>query len=176
MESTNELVTAAEARAEGLSLDGVADNRCITKQQFNDNLPSSSGDNILLYYPNATIPLSYCNMAITQNVPMNLIYFSNLVNEPIKLDIDFRNDGTSFQLSSGQTAVYAIPYTWDTGDEMYCAINKTGRTWRINGAVLTQSSTESAFSWASETVGSVLTITAPFDENAVMSITIVAIR
>lgn len=38
MESTNELVTAAEARAEGLSLDGVANNRCITKQQFNDNL------------------------------------------------------------------------------------------------------------------------------------------
>lgn len=36
MESTNELVTGAE----GLSLDGVADNRCITKQQFNDNLPS----------------------------------------------------------------------------------------------------------------------------------------
>lgn len=28
------LVTAAEARAEGLSLDGVANNRCITKQQF----------------------------------------------------------------------------------------------------------------------------------------------
>lgn len=43
MESTNELVTAAEARAEGLSLDGVADNRCITKQQFNDNLPSGGG-------------------------------------------------------------------------------------------------------------------------------------
>lgn len=39
MESTNELVTAAEARVEGLSLDGVANNRCITKQQFNDNLP-----------------------------------------------------------------------------------------------------------------------------------------
>ena len=43
MESTNELVTAAEARAEGLSLDGVANNRCITKQQFNDNLPSGGG-------------------------------------------------------------------------------------------------------------------------------------
>ena len=43
MESTNELVTAAEARAEGLSLDGVANNRCITKQQFNDNLPSEGG-------------------------------------------------------------------------------------------------------------------------------------
>lgn len=39
MEKTNELVTAAEARAEGLSLDGVANNRCITKQQFVDNLP-----------------------------------------------------------------------------------------------------------------------------------------
>lgn len=43
MEKTNELVTAAEARAEGLSLDGVANNRCITKQQFNDNLPSGGG-------------------------------------------------------------------------------------------------------------------------------------
>lgn len=43
MESTNELVTAAEARAEGLSLDGIANNRCITKQQFNDNLPSGGG-------------------------------------------------------------------------------------------------------------------------------------
>ena len=43
MESTNELVTAAEARAEGLSLDGVENNRCITKQQFNDNLPSGGG-------------------------------------------------------------------------------------------------------------------------------------
>ena len=43
MESTNELVTAAEARAEGLSLDGVANNRCITKQQFNDNLPAGGG-------------------------------------------------------------------------------------------------------------------------------------
>lgn len=43
MESTNELVTAAEARAEGLSLDGVANNRCITKQQFNDNLPCGGG-------------------------------------------------------------------------------------------------------------------------------------
>lgn len=43
MESTNELVTAAEARAEGLSLDYVANNRCITKQQFNDNLPSGWG-------------------------------------------------------------------------------------------------------------------------------------
>lgn len=43
MESTNELVTAAEARVEGLSLDGVANNRCITKQQFNDNLPSGGG-------------------------------------------------------------------------------------------------------------------------------------
>lgn len=40
MENTNELVTAAEARAKGLSLDGVADNRCITKQQFKANLPS----------------------------------------------------------------------------------------------------------------------------------------
>lgn len=43
MESTTELVTAAEARVEGLSLDGVANNRCITKQQFNDNLPSGGG-------------------------------------------------------------------------------------------------------------------------------------
>ena len=37
MEKTNELVTAAEARAEGLSLDGVANNR------FVDNLPKGGG-------------------------------------------------------------------------------------------------------------------------------------
>lgn len=43
MESTNELVTVAEARTEGFSLDGVASNRCITKQQFNDNLPLGGG-------------------------------------------------------------------------------------------------------------------------------------
>lgn len=67
MESTNELVTAAEARAEGLSLDGVANNRCITKQQFNDNLPSgggiadaidllngSLGDSTLIFFNNTT--------------------------------------------------------------------------------------------------------------------------
>lgn len=67
MESTNELVTAAEARAEGLSLDGVANNRCITKQQFNDNLPpgggiadaidllnGSLGDNTLIFFNNTT--------------------------------------------------------------------------------------------------------------------------
>lgn len=29
--------------AEGLSLDGVANNRCITKQQFVDNLPKGGG-------------------------------------------------------------------------------------------------------------------------------------
>lgn len=66
MESTNELVTAAEARAEGLSLDGVANNRCITKQQFNDNLPSggiadaidllngSLGGSTLIFFNNTT--------------------------------------------------------------------------------------------------------------------------
>lgn len=67
MESTNELVTAAEARAEGLSLDGVANNRCITKQQFNDNLPSGGGiadaidllngslsDSTLMFFNNTT--------------------------------------------------------------------------------------------------------------------------
>lgn len=67
MESTNELVTAAEARAEGLSLDGVANNRCITKQQFNDNLPSGGGiadaidllngslsDSTLIFFNNTT--------------------------------------------------------------------------------------------------------------------------
>ena len=43
MESTNELVTAAEAREEGLSLDGVANNRCITKQQLKKNQPSGGG-------------------------------------------------------------------------------------------------------------------------------------
>lgn len=68
MESTNELVTAAEARAEGLSLDGVANNRCITKQQFNDNLPSGGGiadaidllngslsSNTLIFFNNTTV-------------------------------------------------------------------------------------------------------------------------
>lgn len=68
MESTNELVTAAEARAEGLSLDGVANNRCITKQQFNDNLPSGGGiadainllngslnGNTLIFFNNTTV-------------------------------------------------------------------------------------------------------------------------
>ena len=66
MESTNELVTAAKARAEGLGLDGVANNRCITKQQFNDNLPSggiadaidllngSLSDNTLIFFNNTT--------------------------------------------------------------------------------------------------------------------------
>ena len=43
MESTNELVTAAEARAEGLSLDGVANNRCSTKKQFNEDIPTGGG-------------------------------------------------------------------------------------------------------------------------------------
>lgn len=79
MESTNKLVTAAEARAEGLSLDGVANNRCITKQQFNDNLPSgggiadaidllngSLGDNTLIFFNNTTtdttIGISIANM------------------------------------------------------------------------------------------------------------------
>ena len=57
MENTNELVTAAEARAEGLSLDGVANNRCITKQQFNDNLPSGGGSlsgSTLIFFNNTT--------------------------------------------------------------------------------------------------------------------------
>lgn len=66
MEKTNELVTAAEARAEGLSLDGVANNRCITKQQFVDNLPGggiadaidllngSLGSNTLIFFNNTT--------------------------------------------------------------------------------------------------------------------------
>lgn len=66
MEKTNELVTAAEARAEGLSLDGVANNRCITKQQFVDNLPKggiadaidllngSLGGSTLIFFNNTT--------------------------------------------------------------------------------------------------------------------------
>lgn len=37
MESTNELVTASEASAEGLNITGS--NECITKQEFVDNLP-----------------------------------------------------------------------------------------------------------------------------------------
>lgn len=38
MESTNELVTKAEASAEGLSVDST--NECITKAEFNANLPT----------------------------------------------------------------------------------------------------------------------------------------
>lgn len=76
MESTNELVTAAEARAEGLSLDGVANNRCITKQQFNDNLPSggiadaidllngSLGGSTLIFFNNTTTDTTM-SMSIT---------------------------------------------------------------------------------------------------------------
>lgn len=74
MESTNELVTAAEARAEGLSLDGVANNRCITKQQFVDNLPKggiadaidllngSLGGSTLIFFNNTTMGISIINM------------------------------------------------------------------------------------------------------------------
>lgn len=70
MERTNELVTAAEARAEGLSLDGVANNRCITKQQFVDNLPgggiadaidllnSSLDGNTVLLFNNTTTDIT----------------------------------------------------------------------------------------------------------------------
>ena len=63
MESTNELVTAAEARAEGLSLDGVANNRCITKQQFYrrggiadaiDLLNGSLSGSTLIFFNNTT--------------------------------------------------------------------------------------------------------------------------
>jgi len=38
MESTNELVTKAEASAEGLSIDST--NECLTKAEFNANLPT----------------------------------------------------------------------------------------------------------------------------------------
>lgn len=38
MESTNELVTKAEANAEGLSIEST--NECITKAEFNANLPT----------------------------------------------------------------------------------------------------------------------------------------
>ena len=38
MESTNELVTKAEANAEGLSVDST--NECLTKAEFNANLPT----------------------------------------------------------------------------------------------------------------------------------------
>lgn len=38
MESTNELVTKAEASAEGLSVDST--NECLTKAEFNANLPT----------------------------------------------------------------------------------------------------------------------------------------
>lgn len=38
MESTNELVTKAEANAEGLSVEST--NECLTKAEFNANLPT----------------------------------------------------------------------------------------------------------------------------------------
>ena len=38
MESTNELVTKAEANAEGLSIEST--NECMTKAEFNANLPT----------------------------------------------------------------------------------------------------------------------------------------
>lgn len=44
MESTNELVTAYEAAAEGLNIQGS--NECITKQEFVDNLPVSGEINL----------------------------------------------------------------------------------------------------------------------------------
>lgn len=42
MESTNELVTKAEANAEGLSIEST--NECITKAEFNANLPTPQYD------------------------------------------------------------------------------------------------------------------------------------
>lgn len=42
MESTNELVTKAEASAEGLSVDST--NECLTKAEFNANLPTPQYD------------------------------------------------------------------------------------------------------------------------------------
>lgn len=78
MEKTNELITAAEARARGLLLDGVANNRCITKQQFVDNLPNggvladtidllngSLSGSTLIFFNNAidtTMSISIINM------------------------------------------------------------------------------------------------------------------
>ena len=45
MESTNELVTKAEASAEGLSVDST--NECLTKAEFNANLPTPPSFHII---------------------------------------------------------------------------------------------------------------------------------
>lgn len=50
MEPTNELITKAEANAEGFSV--VPNNECMTKAEFVANLPTPSSISILYYTVN----------------------------------------------------------------------------------------------------------------------------
>lgn len=176
MESTNELVTAAEARAEGLSLDGVADNRCITKQQFNGNLPSSSGDSVIIKTGNneSNLALSTLTTNIAQGGQLHLICFGNISTKAITINIQCLSDKTTIQLSPGQTGIYVIQGVWSSDMEVFCALDAR-KTWYLNGAVLGTDGTESAFNYVSESMGSTLTISAPMGEDAYASITTVGL-
>lgn len=100
MESTNELVTAAEARAEGLSLDGVANNRCITKQQFNDNLPSGGGIANAIDLLNGSLSGS------------TLIFFNNTTTDTTMsisiTDMYGRNTSATLDIPASSMVVYPI--------------------------------------------------------------------
>lgn len=98
MESTNELVTAAEARAEGLSLNGVANNRCITKQQFNDNLSSGRGIAEAIYLLNGSLSSN------------TLIFFNNTTTDTT-MDISITNMyGQSTSATSNIPALSMVVY------------------------------------------------------------------
>lgn len=175
MESTNELVTAAEARAEGLSLDGVANNRCITKQQFNDNLPSG-GDAVIIKTGNneSNLTLSMLTTVIAQGGQLHLIYFGNVSNKAITVNIQCLDDRATFSLSPGQTGIYVILGVWSSDMEVYCDLSAR-KTWYLNGAVLGTSGTENAFNYVSQASGSTLTISAPMGEDAYASITTIGL-
>lgn len=103
MESTNELVTAAEARAEGLSLDGVANNRCITKQQFNDNLPSGGGIADAIHLLNVSLNSS------------TLIFFNNTTTDTtmgiLILDMNGQSTSATPDIPASSMVVYPIAST-----------------------------------------------------------------
>ena len=101
MESTNELVTAAEAKAEGLSLDGVANNRCITKQQFNDNLPSGGLSEEDLYLLTGTVG-RYLTVIVTNNT-------TNTVNAELFANAKVgQSTNTTFELGPKSMKVFQL--------------------------------------------------------------------
>lgn len=101
MENTNELVTAAEARAEGLSLDGVANNRCITKQQFNDNLPSGGLSEENLYLLTGTVG-RYLTVIVTNST-------TNTVNAELSADAKIgQSTDTTFELGPKSMEVFQL--------------------------------------------------------------------